>query len=213
MKYLNIKHYILVLYNEGTKWEFEKILNSGTPLPKKTINEYSWKKRAAFLLPTAVLTWLLKYGIDDRFIGYAIAAFSIFIGLFASLIITVYDRFLVMPKLTGNETDQIKLEHLKVSNFIRQFTFVTGKNLLIATVIILVMSMLFVFPSNMKTNIFEYRFVQTISKASFEEYKCFFKLGLIFILRILVIYLIIDFFVLLLYSLGALFSFLKREYR
>lgn len=117
-----------------------------------------------------------------------------------------------MPKLNGSESDAVKIEAVKVKNFIKQFTFVTGKNLLIATTIVGLMSITLVFPSHMSINVFNYKLIESLNQISFTNSCLFLGLLLIAFMRICVLYLIIDFFILLLCSLGALFSFLKREY-
>jgi hypothetical protein len=212
IEYLNIGHYVSVLLKEGTRWEFEKILTSGEKLTNRQIRRLSWCKRIVLFIPSCLCFYLLKNGLNENSIGYAISALSIFIGLFASLIITMYGRFLQMPKLDGTEIDAVRVENIKVTNFIKQFTFVTGKNLLIATTIIALMSLVLVFPTNLSNNIFDYTPVHSLTKLTWHNFLLFFNVILIIIIRGGILYLIFDFFILLLYSLGALFSFLKREY-
>jgi len=212
MKYLNIGHYVKVLLKEGTRWEFEKILNGGINLSEKKIRCLSWYKRSALLIPAIFLCYLLDSGLNGDCIGYAISALSIFIGLFASLIITMYDRYLQLPKLDGTETDAVRVDSIKVKNFIKQFTFVTGKDLLIATTIIGLMSLSIVFKIHMAQNVDNYHFVRSWNHFSYKSVLLFCDLSFVIIVRVSILYLILDFFLLLLYSLGALFSFLKKDY-
>ncbi|PTS93784.1 hypothetical protein DBR11_24625, partial [Pedobacter sp. HMWF019] len=161
MKYLKIRHYISVLLSEGTRWEFEDILNGGVNLTDRQIKRYSWRKRYLLFVPVMILVLILKKGINSECIGYAIAALSIFIGLFASLIITMYGRYLQIPRLPPTANNDQKIEDKKVRNFIRQFTFVTGKNLLVATVIIALMSLILILPEYMSINVFESKFISS----------------------------------------------------
>lgn len=124
MSYLKITHYLGVLLKEGRRWEFSDLLNSKAPLTDKKIKKYSCYKRSILLIPTVIICLFLRNGIDQTSIGYAIAALAIFIGLFSSLIVTMYGRFLNIPKLPDNATNLQLIEDKKVKNFIRQFVSV-----------------------------------------------------------------------------------------
>ncbi|SDK92951.1 hypothetical protein SAMN04487898_11349 [Pedobacter sp. ok626] len=212
MNYLNIWHYIKILFNEGTKWEFTEILGNGNPTNQNDIFRRSLKKRGIMIVPSLLFCYLLKSGFSTDFIGYTMAALSIFIGLFTNLIIVVYGRYTTIPPISSTTNHLTQINILKLKNFIKQFTFVTGKNLLISTYLIALMSLVLLFKSYFSVDITEYSPIKNLSEINSSTIITFVNLFIILIVRIQIIYLIIDFFILLLYSLGALFSFLKREY-
>lgn len=213
MSYLKITHYLSVLLKEGRKWEFSDLLDQNSQTTDKDIKRHSRNKRLVLLLPAIFICIFLKKGIDQNAVGYAIAALSIFIGLFSSLIITMYGRFLNIPKLPENATDLQEIEDKKVKNFIRQFTFITGKNLLVATILIAVMLLILVFPSYMSIDVFSLQFISSPKQIDCDSIFLALNAFIAITLRLTVIYLAFDFFLSLLYSLGALFAFLKREYK
>lgn len=213
MSYLKITHYIGILLKEGRRWEFSDLLNHKTPLTDKKIKKYSWCKRLILLLPTITICLLLKNGIDQTSIGYAIAALSIFIGLFSSLIVTMYGRFLNIPKLSDNATNLQLIEDKKVKNFIRQFTFVTGKNLFVATVMITIMLLMLVFSNYMSINVFSLEPITSLDDLTYDSLLIGVNAIIAIAFRLIIVYLTFDFFLSLCYSLGALFAFLKREYK
>src|SRR5436190_282612 len=87
MKHLKIKHYMLLLFREGTKWEQRGLLET-------KINLYE------------------KYISDDK----------------------EYASLKANNQLKPNDNDEVTRK--KIKNFIQQFTFVTGKNFLVATLLI-----------------------------------------------------------------------------
>lgn len=213
MSYLKITNYLRVLLKEGRKWEFSDLLDQNSPATDKQIRNYSWIKRSILLTPTILVCLFLKKGIDKDAVGYAIAALSIFIGLFSSLIITIYGRFLAIPKLGENATQPQEIEDKKIKNFIRQFTFITGKNLLVSTILIALMLLILVFPDYMSLDAYSLKFVDSTQLIDFQSSLLALNAVIAIALRIFIIYLGFAFFLSLLYSLGALFAFLKREYK
>lgn len=230
MKYLKVKHYIEVLFKEGTEWEYKELLPSAET-PTISPRAYSWRKRCILLVPSCAIFYFLKSGFSNDFMNYVMAALAIFIGLFTNLIIVLYQRYSTIPSTnavtpTGNPEPSQALQNArrpppsylamlnnkKMKNFIRQFTFVTGKNLLIATVVIVLISIFMLFKELASFNLFEYKFVRHLGEVNINSVLLFFKGSLAGVIRLIIIYSLIDFSVLLLYSLGALFAFLKGEY-
>lgn len=200
-----------MLFSEGTAWEHKKILPSENIRPRQIL-AYSWIKRCILAIPTICILLFLKNGFTTDFMNYVMTALSIFIGLFTNLIIILYQRF---PKKgeSQNVSHQEAINTIKIKNFIRQFTFVTGKNLLIATIVIVLLSVFMLFKSLATLNFYEYTFVEKRADVNAKSFVLFTKCLIAVPIRLLIIYGLIDFSLLLLYSLGSLFSFLKGEYK
>lgn len=214
MRHLKISHYISVLFKEGTVWEHKGLLPSST-VSETLIKRYSWQKRVILSIPALMILYFLKSGFSNDFMNYVMTALSIFIGLFTNLIIVLYQRFSTIPKSSApNQTSHLNvLNNTKIKNFIRQFTFVTGKNLLIATVVIILISIFMLFKSLATVNIFDYSFIHSKAEINLTSVILFLKSTIAITLRFFIIYALIDFAILLLFSLGSLFAFLKGEYR
>jgi len=208
--YLNIYYYIKTLYREGTVWEFKRILGSGQHTSRPNIKKHIIIKRLAISTPAAIVCYLLKQGLSSDFVADMMAALSIFIGLFTNVIFVVYNRFAAILPTTSTTNNAVNIENTKLKNFIRQFTFVTGKNLLVATIIIFLLTLLILFDSFYSQDIADFKPVH-ISEWRSENILKFLRAFVIVMTRFTILYLVIDFFILLLYSLGALFAFLKRE--
>ena len=210
MKYLNIWRHIKLLFNDGTDWEFKEILLSNAPV--QSTLRLSWKKRSVLALPSIIICYFLSAGFSSEFIGYAMAALSIFIGLFTNLIVVVYGRYSILPNINSITNNQERLNIVRLKNFIKQFTFVTGKNLLISTYLIFLMCIIMLFSTYFAFDLKKYQIIKDFAEINAKSICNFADATFITVIRFQVIYLLIDFFVLLLYSLGALFAFLKGEY-
>jgi hypothetical protein len=213
MKHLKIWHYVALLYREGTAWEYKGLLeqkdNKTTP---RQIRKRSWTKRLVLSLVSVALAYLSNKGFDKDFVGYAIAALSIFIGLFTNLIIVLYQRHSTIKDPREDMSDLEKLNIKKLRNFIKQFTFVTGKNLLISILVIVLATITLLYEGLMTTELSGFYWVSNLSEINNETVVNFSVCTALFFYRYLLVYLLVDFFVLLLYSIGALFAFLKNEY-
>jgi hypothetical protein len=214
MNNLKISHYIKVLFREGTEWEHKGLLPS-TSSVKFSVRIYSWRKRLILLVPSLIILYFLKDGFSNDFMNYVMTALAIFVGLFTNLIIVLYQRYSTLPK--GDEPNQNShrniLNNEKIKNFIRQFTFVTGKNLLIATCVIILLSIFMLFKGLATLNLGHLELVRTLKDIDFASALLFLKALAAIIVRFLIVYALIDFSILLLYSLGSLFAFLKGEYK
>jgi hypothetical protein len=112
----------------------------------------------------------------------------------------------IIPNRNAQAAGSIK------QNFIRQFTFVTGKNLLIATIIIIGCTFSILFKNFFSLDVTDLTFITNTNQLTKNSLALFSEASIVWIFRVLVLYLLFDFFILLMYSIGALFAFLKGEY-
>lgn len=211
MKHLKIKHYVTLLYKEGTSWEQRGLLSTEQNTSTKRIT----LKRVVFLCLCIILSCFLKTGFNDAFLGYTISGLSIFIGLFINIIIVLYQKFLVITTAAADDrpNDNESANKNKMKDFIKQFTFVTGKNLLIATFLIILSSIYLLYKDFFSIDTSNYSIVLRIEQLTKKDVLNFFVYSILQVTRVLILYLLIDFFFLLLYSIGSLFAFLKGEYK
>jgi len=210
-----------LLLREGTKWEYKELLEKKgdrESLAPKERNSL-FKKRLILLAFSIIACYFLNEGFNSNFTGYVIAGLSIFVGLFINLIIVLYQRYISTDTNLKNENaeqpkpdDDKRLQNIKVKDFIRQFTFVTGKNILIATLFIIASTFSLLFNTFFSSNTDNFYLIKHFKDLEPENIFLMFKYLFIQIFRISILYLLFDFFLLLLYSIGSLFAFLKGEY-
>lgn len=195
-----------------------KVVKEGNQLQKKTIDgKYVTKRKFTTMQILAVLlailsVCLLPKGFSENFAGFVIGFLGIFIGLFASIIISSFDKrkvtFALEEKI--NEVDKARLK--KVRNHLVQFTGLTTYAILLAKTIIMLLSLVLLH-EKFSMNISNYEMIKDFSQVKMEN---FMNVGGIFILvlhRFFVIYFLVNFFTVSIYSLTSYFTYLQSEYK
>jgi hypothetical protein len=117
---------------------------------------------------------LLPGGINDNFAEYAIAFLGIFVGLFTSIIISLYDKgkSLYIGINEKNEKEKAQVEILR--NYLVQFTGLTAYFIILALVAVILLLGILLFPEK-KVNVWSYRLVVGFSEVNFSSIFNFFK--------------------------------------
>ncbi|MBD9179631.1 MAG: hypothetical protein EGP82_10745 [Odoribacter splanchnicus] len=198
---MKIKAYILFLIKKGHYWQYTNILGEGKR-PKFFFNSAQW----SIIVISFLFVYSLPKGLNNEFIDYTITAFSIFVGLFLALILSVYDKFQKINfAIRYNVLEKTDL--IKIKNFFKQFTALTTYSILISilSIILLLLMTLYDF---FKLDISQYSWT-FISKDSLI---CFLKLFLLCLVRGFACYFILDFMLLALYAISSMFGFINKEY-
>ena len=205
MIFRNIKYPLTKLIKEGQKWQYTDI-KGNTKKPK-----YLFSGLQFILLFIAVTVAIIsKKELNKDFVGYVLAALSIFVGLFLTLLLTIFDKFGKIKFSEPNLSEVRKVHLIMTKNFFRQFSALTAYSIFIAIVCIVLLSLTLV--SDFSTAyIFDYQFV-VISEVELKHILNFFYLSLIIVYRIVTLYLLLDFILLILYALSNLFAFINQEY-
>jgi len=195
---------------------FSDVLKEARRLERSDIAGKSIKQRKftdtqiISLLLSCLSFVLLKHGFTDNFAEYTIAFLGIFIGLFTTLLITLFDKkdnIVLRFRESEDETEKARL--IKAKNYFFQFTGLISYSILIALILTLLLLSVLLFPAT-KINLWHLKFVNSITLFSVI---LFIKAGLIIVSRFLTAYLLCRFLALTLYALSSFFSFLLSEYR
>lgn len=198
---MKINAFISFLIKEGHYWQYTDFLGKEKK-PKFFFNIAQW----SIIVISFLFVYSLPKGLNNEFIDYTITAFSIFVGLFLTLILSVYDKFQRIDfTIKYNEIEKIEL--IKVKNFFKQFTAITTYCILIS-VLSIILLMLITLYDFFDIDISQYSWT-SISKDSLI---CFFKLFLLCFVRGVVCYFILDFMLLSLYAVSSMFRFINKEY-
>ncbi len=198
---MKIKVFISFLIKEGHHWQYTNILGKEKK-PKFFFNIAQW----GIIVISFLFVYSLPKGLNNEFIDYTITAFSIFVGLFLALILSVYDKFQRIDfTIKYNEIEKIDL--VKVKNFFKQFTAITTYCILLS-VLSIILLMLMTLYDFFDLDISQYSWT-SISKDSLI---CFFKLFFLCFIRGVTCYFILDFILLSLYAISSMFRFINKEY-
>src|SRR5687767_9996767 len=88
MQLQSVKQLILPLIKGGHKWQHIDINGNGET-PRFLLSGTQW----FILLVSALILIRFQTGISKEIIGYVMAAFSISVSLFMSLLVSIFDKF------------------------------------------------------------------------------------------------------------------------
>jgi hypothetical protein len=201
MQLESVRTYLFKLIQDGQKWQYIDINGKGKK-PSYYFTSVQW----VLLLLSIITFYFLKKGLNNDFVGYIINALSIFVGLFLTLILAVFDKFKGLEKISQpTETDKLYL--IQRTNFFKQFTSLTGYAIIIAILCILLLSITFA-TEIFKLNIFH----DSLFVPSFFSFSINCYLFLSALYNITVIYFLLDFLLIVIYAVTAMHTYMMIEY-
>lgn len=206
MRYKSVKYYLGRLISDGHKWQNIDI-NGFESKPKFYFSQVQF----IFILLAIVSLFLLKKGFNKDFIGYIIASLSIFVGLFLTLILTVFDKFQKIDFGKPNLSEKERTILIQRKNFFKQFTALTSYSILLSITCIFLLS-LSLLTDSLNRDIFEFEFIDSIKNIDFKSILLGVYACLIIIYRFLIIYFFFDFLFMVLYGLTSIYNYIALEY-
>lgn len=199
---MNVKYYLCNLINQGHFWQHTDVNGNGQR-PKFYFLPFQW---LMIILSVFITLYYLPKGFNDTFVGYIIASLSIFVGLFLTLILTVYDKFqkIDFSLARYKENDQIELIRLK--NFFKQFTSLTTYSILLSIISILLLSFFILFKFSTK------EITINIAINSTNDLKQLVKILILLFHRITTLYFLLDFVIITIYAITSIYSFIISEF-
>jgi len=200
------------------KFFLGKILREGRRLQKvditgkrTTTRRWSHTQLISFVLAIA-LCLLLPTGINDNFAEYAIAFLGIFVGLFTSILISLYEKG---QQLYVNYKQKSNLEKARISmlrNYLMQFTGLTAYSIILALLAVALLLGVLLFPDQ-RLNIWTYRPITSWQALNWRTIGNFIRVIAAAGFRIGLFCLLLNFFSVTLFALSSYFSFLLSEYK
>ncbi len=204
---MGIKYYLSILIKDGHLWQ------------RKGLNGYE-KKFCLFFSPIqlvilvlSLLCSILMYdGFDKDFVSYTVTSLSIFVGLFFSIIISVFDKFSENTPDSKTHTERERIISIQRKLFAKQFTALISYAILLSLICIVFLSISF-FTKYFNYDVKEYYNLIIIENIrNTEIIKLLFRLLMTIIYRSIVIYFLLDFLLIVTYGLSSIYSFIKLEY-
>lgn len=200
---LNLIKYTKLLKKKAIEYE-QKDINGKTSV--------SFRERYARKLISSIvaliLIVLLKTGFSDTFISYVSTILSIFIGLFITALIFSFDKFYVKKDLTKANAKE-KLMDVQSFNFSKQFSYVTGYNIILSIFTLVLLSINTLFPEISSINIFQYELNFSDIKT---EYICnFIQISFIYVQRFLVLYWLSSIIYLTIFIISSMVNYMSLK--
>lgn len=212
---MKIRKNIKLILAESYKWRNRELIEpQGFIEPVLTRKSFIKSNLLNFTI-SFVFSFLFFQFINDDFAGYVISSLSIFVGLFTSVLILIFDKYINQKK----EFDAIKnpsaianVEQHKLRNFSTQFVFISLESLLIALTLIALLLIPLLLKERYLINITEYNF-ENFENVNFENTTNFFVNIISISSRTFIIMLLYKYIKYLFYIFGSLGAFLMGVFK
>lgn len=206
MQLANFKIFLSKVISEGNRLQRYDI--NGTLLTKK---KFTQTQKIALIISMVSLCVLHK-GFSNDFAGYIISFLGIFVGLFSSIVISMYDKRASLYE-NFREKDEIQQTvTLHTKNYVVQFTGLTSYAILIAIVLIILLSLVLLHEV-FQIDVRKYYWISSVKELNLTTLINFGVATILYSHRFFVTYLLLNFFTITLYSISGYFSFLLSEYK
>jgi|SRR5690554_1731352 len=200
---LNLIKYTKLLKKKAIEYE-QKDINGKTSVNFK--DRYA-RKLISFGMALTLL-FLIKTGFSEVFISYVATILSIFIGLFITALIFSFDKFYVKKNLTKANAQE-KVVDIQSFNFSKQFSFVTGYNIILSIATLVLLSINTLFPEISSINIFEYYL--NFNNIKINEILNFIQILFVYIQRFLVLYWLTSIVYLTMFIISSMVNYMSLK--
>jgi hypothetical protein len=201
----SVKTYLFRLIKDGHKWQYLLISGKGDK-PKYHLTVVQW----ILLCSSIIAYYFFNNGLNNEFVGYIINALSIFIGLFLTLILSVFDKFKSL-EYASQATELDEEYRTQRTNFFKQFTALTSYAIVIAVLCILLLSITFA-TEKFKLNIFHESFISSSFGIIIINTVKLTKLFIVAIYNVSIIYFLLDFLLIVIYAVTSMHTYMMIEY-
>lgn len=193
----NLLYYVLNLIDEGHKWQYQNATKTN-----KSLLLYFTPLQIFAIILSLIFVISTPLGISHDTIDTLLSSLSIMTGFFLALMVFIYDKYMMLNH--DAQTDDEKIDECKNRNYLLQFNALTSYAIFISLIVTLILIGILLF--GYEINLSNYAFASSWQEIDF---KLTIKLFIVVIIRILLIYFLLDFFILSLYAVCSLFQFLN----
>ena len=202
MKTNYLIYYVLKLITRGQEWQYKNLNGNGNK-PKLYFTQLQW----IALFISILFVFTKSKGLSSEMINYVLSSLSVMTALFLSLIIIIFDKFNSFN--FNGEDDEEKIHKFHMWNFFYQFNAITSYAILISTTVIILLVFTLMFGK--ETDVSQYTFV-SFKLITLESILIFFKLLFVYLVRLAIVYFLLDFFILCIYAISSIFQYVSNEF-
>lgn len=202
MKTNYLIYYVLRLITKGQEWQYKNLNGNGNK-PKLYFTQLQW----VALLISILFVYTKPKGLSSEMINYVLSSLSVMTALFLSLIIIIFDKFNSFN--FNGEDDEEKIHKFHMWNFFYQFNAITSYAILISTTVIILLVFTLMFGK--ETDVSQYTFV-SFKLITLESIVIFCKLSFVYLIRLAIVYFLLDFFILCIYAISSIFQYVSNEF-
>lgn len=214
---MKINNYIIKnigkILSESYKWRNRELLEkSGSTNPTLTFGKVVISNKY-YLIVSLLISIFVEKLFDEKITTFLMTSLSIFIGLFISILILIFDKFLnrnekYKKEIIESKNPDLKPNFIRTRNFTRRFTFVLLESLIIAFSAIVLLLISLVCNDIFLKNSLDYKFV-LIDISEPENIGTFFTNFFVILTKTLIVTLLIRFCIFLFFLIGSLGEYMK----
>ncbi len=192
-------YYLFRLIKDGHEWQYKNLNGKGD----KPRFYFSFLQFVAIFIS---ILFVIKEptGLSSNATDYILGCMSIMVALFLSLILVVFDK----SKQLVTEKDS-SVTKLHSWNFFYQFNALTSYAILLSVLVIILIVIELIF--NIEYDLSIYHFLP-YSQWNRESIVTFVECIAIVLMRICIVYFLIDFFIICLYAVCSIYQFIRLDF-
>lgn len=202
---MNFKRNFIDLITTAYRYQYIGITDSKEVIAKKKPFFFFLKIQWVFIILSIVISPFIKKGFSNEFSGYIISGLSLFIGIFFTFILELYNKFNNIDfnqyKRSVNE-EKFPLG-VRLKNYFKKITVLSLYSIIISIICILLLSCSLLFETYLQQEISICYVIKHWKSPSFY---------FIFIYRSIVLYFLFDFLLITLFLVSSFYDFIISEY-
>src|SRR5699024_9846338 len=163
-----------------------------------------------FIIVSIVLASFIRDGFNTSFAGYIISGLSLFIGVFFTFLISLYDKFKNI-NFSKHNKDVNEVKHIsavKQLNFFKKLSVFSLYSVLLSVLLILLLSLTLLFDQCFRSEINILVFISSLKCYSFSTILLTIFL---FSYRVLTLYFLFNFVLVALFIISSYYDFIINE--
>lgn len=207
---MNFRNNIRSLISDAHRFQYSEITDAKSASEKRKPILYFTKLQWFFILVSIILASFIQDGFSISFAGYIISGLSLFIGVFFTFLISLYEKFknINFSKNNKNVSEIKNISVVKQLNFFKKLSVLSLYSVLLSVLLILLLSLTLLFGQFFSSEIDILVFFSSLKCYSLYNISYTF---LLFFYRAITLYFLLNFVLVALFIISAYYDFIINE--
>lgn len=208
---MNYKDNIRGLIADAHFYQYTGISDTLNNIKNEKPKLYYTKIQWCFIVISILANYKLPKGFSIEFSGYVVSGMSLFVGLFFTFILTIYDKFqkIDFKQFSKAENEEKNKLGIRLKNYFKQITILSLYAILLSIICIILLSITLLFGDKVNLNIEIITFVTSPEK---QTVLSFVWIPLLLVYRSTILYFLFDFVLITIFLVSSFYDFIISEY-
>lgn len=199
------------LVKDAHLFQYADISDTEEQIEKKRPKAFFTKAQWIIIVCAILINVIIQDGYNKDFCGYVISGLSLFVGIFFTFIIALYDKFSNVDFSKYHYKNSIENYPLgiKLKNYYKKTTVLSLYLVVLSIICILLLSCTLLFEDHLNKTINP---INVFANISNNHYLFTLKAIALFVYRSVVFYFLIDFVLITIYLTASIYDFIISEY-